>query len=325
MIKVGLIGAGGMGNVHTMKYRQIPNVEVRFFDRSDERAAAFSQKHGVQASASVEDLIAWADVVDVCLPTDMHLETAEVLLNAGKGVLMEKPMAFDLQQCRKLIELEKSTGGWVMPLHVVRFFPEFARAAQVVKSGQLGRVATLRTRRGGLFPTGSDGWFRDFRRSGGVLLDLCMHDFDWMRWVNGEVKRVLSRSLAFQRDGDLPGDYSLTVLEFDNGAIGHVEGTWLDPGGFRTTLEVCGSEGQIEHDSRTTKSLVVNTTSGNWTESPVAASDDPYFRQLSAGLQAFATKSAPPVTSHDGFAAVAISRAAMQSAQTGEWALVERL
>lgn len=325
MIKVGLIGAGGMGNVHTMKYRQMPNVDLRFFDRSTEHAAAFAAKHGVQSVGDVSELIDWADVVDVCLPTDMHLETAEVLLRAGKGVLMEKPMAFDLDQCRHLIRLQDSTGGWVMPLHVVRFFPEFKKAAQVISEGSLGRIATLRTRRGGLFPKGSDGWFRDFRRSGGVLLDLCMHDFDWMRWVNGEVRRVLSRSLAFTREGDLPGDYALTILEFENGAIGHVEGTWLDPGGFRTTIEVCGDKGQLEHDSRLTKSLVTNSTTGSASESPVSGGDDPYFVQLSSALAAWEARETPPVTSRDGFAAVAISRAAMASAASGDWVSVESL
>src|SRR5688572_21354255 len=112
-------------------------------------------------------------------------------------------------------------------------------------------------RRGGGQPKGEGMWFRDYERSGGVLLDLAVHDFDWLRWTLGEISQVYSRSLGITR-GSGP-DYALTTLSFASGAVAHVESTWMDPSGFRVAVEVAGSEGIIEYDSRLTPSLRTHT------------------------------------------------------------------
>src|SRR5204863_4959008 len=134
----------------------------------------------------------------------------------------------------------------LMPGQVVRFFAEYATGNRLVKEGKVGKPAAARTRRGGLAPMGSHGWFQDYQRSGGVLLDLAVHDFDWLRWTLGEVKHLYSRSVGVATDGG--PDYALTVLTFESGAVAHVESTWMDPSGFRTAFEVCGSEGMIQFD-----------------------------------------------------------------------------
>ncbi|PMZ00384.1 gfo/Idh/MocA family oxidoreductase, partial [Pseudomonas sp. FW306-02-F02-AB] len=88
-----------------------------------------------------------------------------------------------------------------------------------------------------------------------------IHDFDWLRWTLGEVKSLYSRSVQ-ARHGEGP-DYCLTTLTFESGAIAHVESTWMDPSGFRTTFEVAGSAGLIQHDSRETSSLRTHTIGGS--------------------------------------------------------------
>lgn len=98
----------------------------------------------------------------------------------------------------------------------------------------------------------------------------------------------------------------------------------MDPSGFRTTFEVCGSEGMLEHDSRTTKSLQVHTDTGTIGESPMHPLDDPYYLQLRGGIDAFLAGERPPVTSHDGFMAVAIAQAAIDSARSGAFVTPEK-
>lgn len=324
MVKIGIVGAGGMGNVHMRQYKKMPDVEVASFDRSPERLQQYCANHEVQGFDSVENLLDWCDIVDVCLPTDLHLDLALQGIAASKGVFVEKPMCKTVEEGRALLEAETKHSGWVMPLQVVRCFPEFRRAHELVKSGALGDVAVIRSRRGGRFPLGSDQWFRNFERSGGVLLDLCCHDFDWMRWTVGEVSRVQARWAAVSAKVPVEGDFALTILEFENGALGHQEGTWLDPSGFRTTFEICGSEGMLEHDSRLTKTLQVHTETGTAGESPMAPQDDPYYLQFRGAVDAWKARERPPVTAMDGFKTVAIARAAIESAKTGKAVVPEQ-
>ena len=175
-------------------------------------------------------------------------------------------------------------------------------------------------RRGGRSPKGSDLWFHNYDRSGGILLDLAVHDFDWMLWTIGDVKSVFSRSVRLGHtieDAEFDGDYSLTTLEFVNGCVGHAETTWLDPTGFRATLEVCGSEGMLFHDSREVATLRIHTADGSRQESNLAAADDPFYSELRGFLDAVQGGKDAPVSAEDGMKAVAVAHAAIESAKTG--------
>lgn len=318
MIQIGLIGLGGMGNVHARQYALMPDVSLTVYDVDPERTRQFAERTGARPATSLEETLAIADAVDICLPTDLHLDTGLAAIAAGCAVLMEKPMARYTKEAERLAGFASEAGVILMPGQVVRFFPEFRAAHDAVTSGAIGRPAVARVRRGGKAPVGAGGWFRDPARSGGVLLDLAIHDFDWLRWTLGEVDTVLSRSVAMGDPAWVgPGDYALTTLQFASGALAHVESTWMDPSGFRTTLEVCGSEGMIQHDSRQSSFLRRTTEEGSATENGLMPTDDPYYRELRAFVDAVATGTPPPVTAEDGLAAVRIAEAAVESARTG--------
>ncbi|MFQ3588021.1 MAG: Gfo/Idh/MocA family oxidoreductase [Fimbriimonadaceae bacterium] len=329
-MRVGILGLGGMGSTHLRQYRQMPDVEILAFDPKEERRQ-MAAAGGAVACTSPEDLIGKADVVDVCVATDLHHAVGMEAVAAGKAVFMEKPIARTLEQAAELMDAaDKARVPFTVGM-VVRYFPEFARANAVVRSGSLGNPAAARTRRGGAAPRGSQDWFMDHRRSGGVLVDLAIHDFDWLRWTLGEVKSLYARSVAAER-GSGP-DYALTTLTFDSGCVGHVEATWMDPAGFRVTFEVCGSDGMIQYDSRSTPTLRTNlaqpadaaandpraqsTGRSGGVESPLAAQDDPYYRELRAFLDAVRAGNPPPISPHDGAMALSIGLAALESARTG--------
>lgn len=315
--KVGLVGAGGMGNVHMRKWAMIPEVEVRLFDVSETRAIEFAERHRISTMESVVALMNWCDVVDICVPTDFHLELAKLSFENRKGVLIEKPLGRTVEECEQIIALAKQHQAFAMPAQVVRYFPEYRKAHDLVKSGRLGSIATARMRRGGKGP--ASPWFGDIERSGGVILDVAVHEFDWLLWTLGPVKSVYARSAKCDRP-ELEGaqDYALVMLEFENGCIGHVESTWMDPGGFRTTLEVCGSAGMIEHDSRQIQSVRrVDATGATAVSNELDPTDDPYYQQIKAFYDAFTTRQSPPVSLEEGAAAVRLAVAALESAQSG--------
>jgi predicted dehydrogenase len=316
MIRVGILGAGGMGNVHARQYRKMPDVELTFFDPLEDRAKAYSERWNVSPAPSAEAILDSCDVVDICLPTDMHLEFALKGIAAGRAVFLEKPMSRTLDEARQILEAADKAGVPFMPGQVVRFFPEFSAGNRLVKSGKVGKPAAARTRRGGGAPTGAGGWFQDHSRSGGVLLDLGIHDFDWLRWTLGEVTHLYSRTVGAKT---MQGpDYGLTTMTFDNGAVGHAEATWMDPGGFRVTFEVAGSDGLIEFDSRHNAAVRTTTPEVKAAETPLSGTDDPYYLELRSFLDAVCGGTPPPVSAYDGFMAVSIALAAIESAQTGQ-------
>jgi len=255
-------------------------------------------------------------VVDICLPTDVHPEFAHQVIAAGKPLFLEKPVARTISEAQAIVDAAAAANVTLMIGHVVRFFPEFALGRQMVLNGSVGKPAAIRTRRGGSAPKGSSGWFMDHSRSGGVLLDLAIHDFDWLQWTFGKAKFLYSRSLS-AKTGQGP-DYALTTLTFESGAVAHVEATWMDPGGFRTYFDIAGSDGLLEFDSRKTPALKTVTSESCILEPSVASREDPYYLELSAFLNSVQSGSPVPITGEDGLAALRLSLAAIESAQTGK-------
>ena len=319
-MRVGVVGAGGMGSVHARKYALMDDVDLYAFDRNQEKLDNYCTQFGATGAKSLEALIETVDAVDVCTPTDSHFEIAMAAVKAGKAVLVEKPMCRTVQECRDLIDAAKTAGVGLMPGQVVRYFGDFEAVHEAVKAGKVGKPAVVRSRRGGRAARGSDLWFQDHERSGGVLLDLAVHDFDWLTWTFGDVKTVHSRTICLGdrvEGAEFEGDYALTTLTFASGCIAHVETTWMDPTGFRATIEVCGSEGMIEHDTRNAATLRIHTADGSRQEANLAPSDDPFFRQLRAFVDAVEKGGAMPVDPEDGLRAVEIAWKAIESAKTG--------
>ncbi|HTQ10508.1 MAG TPA: Gfo/Idh/MocA family oxidoreductase, partial [Fimbriimonadaceae bacterium] len=166
MVTVGILGAGGMGNVHARHYRRMRDVELFFYDPDQGQSEAFVLRHQVGAAPSPEDLIARCDIVDVCLPTPLHLRYGLAAIDAGKAVFIEKPIAGSIEEGVKLVEAADKARVPLMPGHVIRFFPEWAAGNRMVKRGDVGQPAAARVRRGGAAPKGLDRWFLDHSRSG---------------------------------------------------------------------------------------------------------------------------------------------------------------
>jgi len=321
-MKVGVVGTGGMGNVHARQYRKMPGVQLGYYERNQGRGESFRQNWEAQLCESIDALLEWADVIDICLPTDVHPEFAHKAIAANKPLFLEKPIARSIAEAQAIVDAAASAKVPLMIGHVVRFFPEFALGRQMVLNGAVGKPAAIRTRRGGPTPKGSSGWFMDHARSGGVLLDLAIHDFDWLQWTFGKVKFLYSRSLGAQT-GKGP-DYALTTLTFESGAVAHVEATWMDPGGFRTYFDIAGSEGLLEFDTRKTPALRTVTPESQVLEPSVAPNEDPYYLELDAFLNSVRTGAPIPITGEDGMVALRISIAALESAKTGKVVSLER-
>lgn len=322
-MKVAVIGAGTMGSVHSHVYADMPGAELAgIVDIRIDAAQSLASRCQTNAYDSLDALLVneQPDVIDICVPTYRHHTYTEQAARAGKHVISEKPMARTLADARAMIDACESAGVRLFLAQVVRFFPEYVRAKQLVETGAVGKPGVIRMTRAGGHPTAWEDWYASYARSGGMMMDLLVHDFDWLRATFGEVERVFARSLRGRDTQRL--DYALVTLRFASGAIAHAEGSWAHRGGFHTSIEIAGTRGIIEHDSRQSAPIRMHTDQREQGQAGVAVPESPltqspYYLELEHFLNCIRNQSEPIVTAEDGYKALEIAAAANLSAATG--------
>jgi UDP-N-acetylglucosamine 3-dehydrogenase len=318
-MRVGVVGAGFIGVVHLSAYANIFEAEVvGVADAVPETAATGAAIVGARPYKSYEELVAAEDVevVDICLPTAYHRDLALKAAQDGKHVFIEKPLARNLEDAEAIMEAFSEGGPRLFVGHVVRFFPEYARIKAMIDAGEIGTVGVVRTSRRSPFLTGWNDWYADWRMSGGVLLDLVIHDFDFLRWSLGEVDRVYARGVLGREFNRL--DYALVTLRFEGGAIAHVEGQWGYPGPFNYSIEVAGSRALVAVDSTAPAPVRLLGESTGSSESPdVTAGRSPFQDELEHFLRSITTGEEPIVGPRDAYEALRIGLAATESATSG--------
>ena len=318
-MRVGVVGAGFIGAVHLGAYANMPEVDVvGVADALPEIAATGAAVVGARAYSSYEELVAAedVDVVDVCLPTAYHRELALEASRAGKHVILEKPIARSLEDAEAILDAFDGNSQRLFVGHVVRFFPEYVRIKEMIDAGELGTVGVARASRRSPFLTGWNDWYADWRLSGGVLLDLVIHDFDFLRWALGEVERVYARGVLGREYNRL--DYALVTLRFEGGAIAHVEGQWGYPGPFNYSIEVAGSRAMVTVDSTESAPVrLLGGTTGPGESPDVIVGKSPFQTELEHFIRCAATGEEPVVNGWDAYEALRIGHAAIASVQTG--------
>ena len=306
-----------MGGVHLNAYAKIPGVEVvGVADASRENAVAGARLVGARPYASYEELVAAEDVevVDVCLPTAFHKDLALKAAGDGKHVILEKPIARTIEDAGEILDAFSGGGPRLFVGHVVRFFPEYVGIKDKIAAGELGTIGVVRTSRRSPFLRGWNDWYADWRVSGGVLVDLLIHDFDFLRWTLGNIERVYARGVQGREYNRL--DYALVTLRFESGAIAHVEGHWGYPGPFNYAIEVAGSRAILTTDSTEPATLDLV---GSGAEAPnLASGRSPYEKELAHFIRCISTGEEPVVKPDDAYEALRISLAAAESIVTGE-------
>ncbi len=244
VVGVGIVGLGFMGRTHLGAYASNAACSVRAaFDPSRRAAAAgnlITAGGGVDAliaqlplSASLDELLARDDIdlVSICTPTDTHVELVRAAIRARKHVLVEKPTALDAAAIDALGQEADAAGVLVMPAHCMRFWPAWAWMADAVRAGSLGRACSASFRRLGARPAWSQDFYLDPARSGGAIVDLHIHDADFVRFAFGEPDTVDAHGTRMHvsaRYGFRDGPHAGLVVE--------AEGGWMDDPNFAFTM-----------------------------------------------------------------------------------------
>lgn len=320
VIRVGVVGYGVIGKVHCAALQELADCELTVVADVDPAARARAQRDlGVAVVGSAHEMLESYDVdlVDICVPTYLHEEVMLQAMAADKHIFCEKPLARTLAEGQRILQRSAGYQKKIGIGHVVRFTPAYTGIRRSIEQGEIGKTGVVRTFRGGSpFPQGWQDWFANFELSGGVILDLAIHDLDYCRWLFGDVERVYAQSTRGRTSARL--EHAMIVLRFKNGVIAHIEGSWTNfPGAFHTRVEAAGTDGLISYDSRRTNPIQVMTVPETKASiGPVAV--NPYFLELQDMVQAIRDHRSPLVTVADAYATLELALAAVESANTGQ-------
>lgn len=319
-MNLAVIGCNSMGGLHAQMATNAGFTVVACADLNLKSAKALAGAFGAKAYSDGLAAIAdpKVDVVCIATPTPSHKPLVIAAAKAGKAIFCEKPFCRTEKNCHEAMKAVDKAKVKLFVGHVVRYFHEFELLKEQAASGRIGKPGFVKMYRGGICPVGAGSWFSDFKQSGGVTFDCSIHDFDWLRYVFGDVERVFSQSTP--RLKPFPMDYSLTTLRMKSGVLAHVIGTWAMPAGFRVKVEVCGTDGMLQYDSAESpiQAMPRKTQTGPTMivpASPVAIS--PYQREWMDFAGWLNEKHAPRVTAEDATIAVKIAAAAVASAESG--------
>lgn len=325
-IRWGIIGVGRFGLLHAKTLQSLPGVELAALcNRHPQRLASAAAGLGVSRTyTDYRRLLEEADVEAVSITTHWqeHFEIALAALQSGKHVLLEKPMAATLEQCRRLVAAADQAAGQFMVGHICRFDPRASLAHQAIAAGDIGRPVSLYARRN--LPR-APGWLRLDKIS--PLMGDGVHDVDLMLWFTDRFPtRVYARQVRW--GGFRYPDLSWAMLEFGDEAIGIVETNWSLPENVPTVidarLEIVGTAGMLAIDCSQTGLSILNQAglkmrdTDYWPEQHGAVSGA-LRDELSYFAECIRSQRRPAViTPREAARAVAVIEVAERSAETGE-------
>ncbi|MEW6160058.1 MAG: Gfo/Idh/MocA family oxidoreductase [Verrucomicrobiota bacterium] len=335
MINVGIVGLGFMAATHIKAYRQVTGARVAALCNPSGRHldGDFSNVTGnvgtnepvkvdmsqVKAYREFEAMLADPDIhlIDICSPTKSHPELAIAALRAGKHVLCEKPLARTSAQGREIADAAAAAKSFFMPAMCMRFWPGWSWLKDIIDQQTFGRVLSARFRRVAEPPGWGHKHFLDGAQSGGALLDLHIHDVDFVQFCFGRPAGVFATGYS-KFSGAI--DHVVAQYQVASGAIVHAEGSWaMTPGfGFSMSYTVNFENATADYDLARGADALKLFEKDKPARTVECTGPDGYIGELSYLLNAIQTGKAPKrVTAADAVAAVEICEAEEASIRQG--------
>lgn len=324
-ISLAILGAGRIGRLHArLITHQIDEIRVAgIYDIVPDLAEKTGARLGIPAASSLEGLITdpGIDAVAICSSTDSHMEHMTAAAAAGKAVFCEKPLSLNLEEVDRGLAAVEAAG---VPLQVGfnrRFDPSHRAVAEAVRNGEVGEVQLVRiTSRDPEPPP-----LPYIKVSGGIFLDMTIHDFDMARFVTGsEVNEVFAKGdvlsdPAIGEAGDL--DTAAVMLAHDNGALTMIDNSRRAAYGYDQRVEAFGSAGMAVSDNPPVTTSTIRTAGGGRTSVLPYFFEERYIPSYLAEWRAFAEMmrngGPSPVTGRDGREPLIMGLAARRSVREG--------
>jgi myo-inositol 2-dehydrogenase/D-chiro-inositol 1-dehydrogenase len=332
MVSIGLIGAGRIGRMHAeLLARRIPGASLGIvYDVHTPVALEVSARLGAPAADSVEEVLrSDVDAVAICSSADTHVDLMVAAAEAGKAVFCEKPVSLFLDELdRGLDAIEAHDAPFQVGFNR-RFDPAHASVQQAVAAGEIGDPLLVRISSRDPMPPSLEY----VRTSGGLFLDMTIHDFDMARFVTGsEVVEVFARGAVrvapeFADAGDI--DTAMVTLVHENGCLTAIDNCRATTYGFDQRVEAFGSAGMAASENPPAHTGVVTTGAGARHEALPHFFLERYLpsyeREWQAFVQALQSGTPPPVGGADARAPLVIGLAALQSLREGRAVRVDEV
>lgn len=325
-LNVGVIGGGRIGRIHAENLAtRIPGARVAAV--ADVAGAAAkevaAQFHIAKATADYRELLAdpTVDAVAICSSTDTHSRIIQEAAAAGKHIFCEKPIDYDLSRIRAALAAVDKAGVKLQIGFNRRFDPSFAKVRELVAAGAIGQPHVIRitSRDPGPPP------LEYIKVSGGIFLDMTIHDFDMVRFLSGseaeEIYAIGDALIdpAIREAGDV--DTAIVTMRLKNGALATIDNSRKAIYGYDQRIEVFGSKGSASAGNRTPDAHVLTDTAGVHEAKPfhffLERYAEAYVIEMRAFVEAVLNNQTPPVTGVDGLQPVVMGLAATRSLREG--------
>ncbi len=322
-MRVGLLGAGRIGNVHAQAISAHLDSElVAVSDAFEDNAQALAKTYGCEVRSSFEIISDTSiDAVLIATPTDTHSDLIEASVAAGKAVLCEKPVDLSLERASSCLETVGAKAADIMIGFNRRFDPSFGALKAAIDAGEIGKTELLSITSFDPAPPPVDY----IKVSGGLFRDMMIHDFDIANFIMEDTPLSVSAvgssivDPAIGAAGDV--DTAVVTLTYADGRIAVIKNSRRAVYGYDQRIEVLGSEGLLQAQNVLENSVVKSTTAGVTSANPTYFFLERYMPaykiEWAAFVDAVRGKTGMPVNLHDGVAALAMAEAATQSVQKG--------
>lgn len=333
-LQIGIIGAGRIGKVHAQSIcRHVPAARVKIIsDVRQEGLREFADSLGIpRITGDYREILAdrEIDAVLICSPTTTHADLAMAAAGAGKHIFCEKPIDLDIRKIQQTIQAVRSANVKMQVGFNRRFDHNFSRIRQLISAGELGAVHIVRiTSRDPAPPP-----LEYISQSGGIFLDMTIHDFDMALYLTGSPVREVYAATSVLIDpaigtaGD--ADTAIVSLKFANGALGIIENSRQAVYGYDQRIEVLGANGAAEAFNDKATSVQLSSAAGVTTDKPLYFFLERYMASFSEEIRQFVdaiqAEKETPVTVEDGLEPVRIALAAKLSAAENRPVLLDEI
>ncbi len=338
--KFGIVGLGLIADFHGKALKAIPEADVyACMDFSEERVKAFSRKFNCQGYTSLTEMLKDPDlnIVTVCTPSGAHMEPSLEIIEAGKHLIVEKPLEITLNRCDKILSAAKIKGVRVSTIFPSRFHEASLTVKDAIDKQRFGRfvlgdayIKWHRTQeyydKGGWHGTKAlDG--------GGALMNQSIHAIDLLQWFMGPVVSVQAYTGTMGHERIEVEDVAAAIIKFKNGALGVIEGSTAVYPGYLKKIELAGTEGSIvleesnlkewnfkdelPEDNEIREKFASKTDSGGGASDPGAISFRPHQWQFEDFIKSLDSGKKSAVEGDEGRKAVEIILAVYESADKG--------
>ncbi len=332
LVRYGLVGCGAIFPTHADALARIEGAQlVGVFDSVRDKACQGAERYGCHAAGTLEELFGQCDAVIVCTPSGLHSEIGMQAAQAGKHVLVEKPIDTTLAKAQALVDAAKSAGVKLGTISQHRFAASVQRTRQAAQNGELGQLLS------------GDAYIKWYRSAeyysrpvkgswggegGGALMNQAIHQVDLLRWFVGPVASVFGMWQLGALHKIESEDIVTAVLRYANGATGTIQAATALWPGYPERVELHGTKGtaiitgdrlttwDVQDDAGEAPPLSTNVASG--ASDPMAISLEPFERQFLDFGEAVKAKSRPLVSGDDGLEALALVDAVYRSCRSGQ-------